>query len=439
MNPEAEERRRVIEEARRAAQEESPNGAEKEPILRVASEVTPEKVDWLWPGRLARGKISMLEGDPGLGKSCLTLEVAARLSRGQLLPDGIPLAPMGTLFLSAEDGVADTMVPRLIAAGADLPRIIILEGVRLANGGERLATIPDDLDVLEVIMTTRSLGLVVIDPLSVFLGDDINENKNQEVRKALTPVKNALERIKVAGWLLRHWTKAQSASPIYRGAGSIGLGGAARIVMMVAEDPEIADLRILAGVKENLSIKPPSLAYRVVSNHDNPDVAQIAWSGQSTWRAADLQGGRDDEEGTKLSEAKAWLTDYLRGGVTVKAKQVQKDAKDDGHSERTLDKAKKALGVKSIKNAIDDHWGWWLPTAPLPDLHPYDQDALHPSRARDYTVAPLHPNQNTHNNNNIYVHPYSAPLEGCTAPLAETDQGGNNARVSGVQDDPPPF
>jgi hypothetical protein len=343
------------------------NGAvDKEPIIIHAHEVVPASVEWLWYGILARGKISLLEGDPDLGKSTLTIEIAARLSRGQALPGAEPLPPVGTLFLSAEDGVADTIVPRLIAAGADLERIKILDGVRVREGEEGVATIPSDLDAIENALTAQRCALVIVDPLSVFLDDGINENHNQQVRKAMTPAMHMLERANAAGWMLRHWTKAQSVNAIYRGAGSIGLGGAARVVMMVAKDPEQPGVHVLARSKGNLTPPIPSRNFRLIGSPDNPQVATVTWAGLSDWQADDLQGQESMEESGKLADAKIWLADYLRGGVIVQANLVQRDGRKDGHQERTLDRAKKVLGVRSIKNVVDNHWGWQLPEAPLP-------------------------------------------------------------------------
>jgi len=354
-----ETRRRIKAELLAGAKAES-NGAGSGRIPRVvrANEVPPEKIEWLWPGRLALGKISLLEGDPGLGKSTLTLEIAARLSTGRPLPGGRILPPTGSLFLSAEDGVADTIVPRLMACGADLSRILILQGINTSEGEEGVQ-IPRDLDVIETLMTSEACSFVVVDPLAVFLGDDISENRNQEVRKALAPAQAMFERARVSGLLLRHLTKSQSANPVYRGAGSIGLGGAARVVMMVAEDPEIPGLRVLANVKENLSKPTPSLSYRLVENEINPDVGQIQWTGETHWSAKDLQTGVDQEEGDALKDAKEWLRDYLHGGIRAQAKQVYRDAKADGHAERTIDRAKKSLKIRSEKG--QDGWAWIMP------------------------------------------------------------------------------
>jgi archaellum biogenesis ATPase FlaH len=421
-----EERDRLLEEADRWL-----NGHERGRVLRQAraADIQPEKIEWLWPGRLARGKITLLEGDPGLGKSTLTIDIAAKLSTGTRLPWGVEIPPTGTLFMSAEDGVADTIVPRLIAAGADMTRIWIVDGID-TDEGEAGVQIPRDLNLIEEAMTRQDCSLVVVDPLSVFLGDEINENKNQEVRKALAPAKAMFERAKVAGLLLRHLTKSQSANPVYRGAGSIGLGGAARFVMMVGEDPEIPDVKVLANVKENIRTRDrvPSLTFQVVSAETDPDTAKIAWTGETRWKARDLQMV-DGEEGEALKEAKEWLADYLRGGIMAQAKQVLKEANANGHAERTIYRAKKALRIRSVKDGAGA-WGW-----KMEDCHEDCQTNIATPHAHDGDVGNLgNLPENTHNNTssdssvgnvfgNLQRSPWQSSKDANTANIANAYEG----------------
>lgn len=430
MTVSAEERRRTKERLEEQIKANG-RGPLREAVTLQASQVAPEKIEWLWPGRLALGKITLLEGDPGLGKSTLTLEMAARLSMGKPLPGGLILKPTGTLLLSAEDGVADTIVPRLMAAGANLGLVHIMEGIR-THEGEAGVQIPTDLDLIEEAMTLLGCSLVVMDPLSVFLGDDISENRNQEVRKALAPAKAMFERARVSGLLLRHLTKSQSANPVYRGAGSIGLGGAARIVMMVAEDPEIPGLRILAEVKNNLSKPAPSLSYRLISSPLDPDVGQIEWSGESRWAAKDLQAPHEEEEfGPKLGDAVEWLKEYLHGGVTVMVKQMQRDATAAGISEKTLKRARKAVGVVPTK---DGHGAWG---ARLPDPLPQEghrateQEGQSPrTRTNPDPLDPLSKNNvDTTNNTYISMAPLLAPLQEGLGPLPRRPTGSTGPGV----------
>ena len=450
------EREEVLNRARERVHQ---NGRERVRVPRkqYASEVTPEKIEWLWPGRLARGKITLLEGDPGLGKSTLTIDIAAKLSTGTRLPWGVELPPTGTLFMSAEDGVADTIVPRLIAAGADLRRIVIMDSIHTDEGEEGIQ-IPRDLDLIETVMHDDGCSLVVVDPLSVFLGDDINENKNQEVRKALAPAKAMFERARVSGLLLRHLTKSQSSNPVYRGAGSIGLGGAARFVMMVGEEPEIPDVKVLANVKENIRTRErvPSLTFQVVSAESDPDTAAIHWTGESAWKAKDLQMAVDEEEGDRLREAKEWLRDYLTGGVGATVKNIQKESRDAGHAWRTIERAKKALKVKSIKNPVDGVWVWRLDTM-------VDTDHVNTANENDEgrqeepakqnedlaraigNVGGLGTLPKNNNNNNDFIYSYDGGLLGGLPP----DVGGlESERINPVKPvnsakrvdkDPPPW
>jgi RecA-family ATPase len=160
----------------------------------LLSEVEPEQVEWLWPGRLPLGKLAVLDGDPGLGKSVVTLDVAARLSVGLELPDGQPCEPAGVVLLSAEDGLRDTIRPRLDAAGADSERIFALSTVVEAKGGERMISLTKDLTVIERAIERVEAGLVVVDPLTAFLSEKTDSHKDQDVRRALAPLAALAER-----------------------------------------------------------------------------------------------------------------------------------------------------------------------------------------------------------------------------------------------------
>ena len=166
-----------------------PNDHGREPVGVLASDVVPERVTWLSPGRLAAGKCTILDGDPELGKSTLSLELAARITRGDALPGGQPGAPRGVVMLSAEDGIADTIVPRLIAAGRRPVRVFILTGIRAADGAEDTVTVPGGLDAVEPAIRDMDAALLIVDPLVAFLGADVNSNRDQDVRRALAPAR----------------------------------------------------------------------------------------------------------------------------------------------------------------------------------------------------------------------------------------------------------
>lgn len=329
------------------------------------SAVEPERLRWLSRGRLAAGKLTILDGDPGLGKSTLLADWAARVSRGQPLPDGDACPPRGVVLLSAEDGVADTIRPRFEAAGGDLDRVLVLQTVPDAvspTGAGRLPTIPDDLHRLEEAIADADAALLILDPLMAYLGDHTNAHRDQDVRRALAPVAQLAERTGVAVVLVRHLNKAQNTQALYRGGGSIGIIGAARCGLLVAVDPDDPERRILAPTKSNLDRPPAALAFRLVAM-PGTDVARVEWIGQTGHTAAALLAAPDDEARSERDEAKAWLHDALATGP-VAAKEIRDRARQDDIARRTLDRAKAALGVQATRHGgigSQGHWEWALP------------------------------------------------------------------------------
>lgn len=344
------------------------------------SDVEAERLRWLSRGRLAAGKLTVLDGDPGLGKSTLLCDWSARVTRGDPLPDGEAGAPRGVVLLSAEDGLADTIRPRLEAAGADLERAVALVTVpdpADPSGIGRLPAIPDDLAYVERLIRDADAALLIVDPLMAYLGEGVNAHRDQDVRRALAPLAQMAERTGVAVVLVRHLNKAASAHALYRGGGSIGIIGAARCGLLVAADPDDDDRRVLAPIKANLARPPASLAFRLAPI-EGSDVARVEWIGETPHTARSLldvpvaeedRAERDQERGAR-AEARAWLRDALAAGP-VPAGDVQAAAKRDGVAPRTLDRAKGDLGVvASRQGGIADagRWAWRLPSpdgAPL--------------------------------------------------------------------------
>lgn len=329
-----------------------------------ASEVAPERLRWLWNGRLAAGKLSMMDGDPGLGKSTLVIDLIARITTGRPLPGaahGLP--PRGVVLLSAEDGPADTIVPRLIAAGADLGRVYILQGVTTSEGDDGGIAVPEALDVVEATIVAQDAALLVIDPLMAYLGAETSANKDQDVRRALAPLAAMLDRTGAACLAIRHLNKATGASALYRGGGSIGIIGAARVGLLVARDPDDEQACILAPLKNNLSKPPAGLRYRLDSV-PGADVARVVWDDAPvTFDASALLSAAGDEaNGSELDEARKWMNDYLNGAAKP-ADDVLREGKKAGFSEATLRRAKRALSVVSTKRGFgcEGRWAWSLP------------------------------------------------------------------------------
>lgn len=286
--------------------------SEKE-IGRLLSEVQPERVSWLWPGRIPLGKLCLIDGDPGTGKSGLTGDIAARVSAGLPLPDGHSCEAGGVVLLNAEDGLSDTIRPRLDAAGADTSRVLSLATTLDSEGHERMLSIPEDLSLIERGIWRVGAKLVIVDPLMAFLSGETNAHKDQDTRKALAPLAALAERTGVAVVVVRHLNKATGTNVLYRGGGSIGIIGAARSALLVAKDPEDENRRVLAPMKSNLAQPAPSLAFTLEETSNG--AVRVTWQGDTDLDAVKLlatSAGR--EEGEAFSEATEFLRELLRDG-----------------------------------------------------------------------------------------------------------------------------
>lgn len=336
--------------------------AGRRPVLVRVADVKAEQVAWLWPGRIPAGKITVLDGDPGLGKSTLTLDLAARVTTGSPMPDGSPPAgpAAGVVLLSAEDGIADTIRPRLEAAGADLARIVVLEAVTTEAGIDRPPSLPVDLVQLEQAVIDTDAALVVVDPLMAYLGGGTNSFRDQDVRAALHPLKQMAERTGCTIILVRHLNKATGPSAVYRGGGSIGIIGAARAGLLVAKDPKDENRRIVAPTKSNLGPPAPAMAYRLVQ-HELLGCAAVAWDGTTEHSADDLLRVEDEDERTERDEAADALRRLLGTGPRP-AKEVEREMTRSGFSKATTRRAKKAAGIETKKSSMEGGWHWHLPS-----------------------------------------------------------------------------
>ena len=269
---------------------------------------------WLSPGRLAAGKLTLLDGDPGLGKSTLLCEFAARLTRGEALPGGHSGPPRGVILLSAEDDLVDTIRPRIDAAGGDPSRVYAIPTLPQELGAGKLFAIPGHLTALEEIVPRLEVALVIVDPLLAFLDRRLNANNDQHVRRAGVALKDFAEHTGVAIVAVRHLNKSAGSNPLYRGGGSIGLIGAARCGLLLAADPDDPGRRILAASKANLAQPPASLAFRLLPV-PGADVPRVVWEGESSLTAADLlRPTTNREQASALNAVRAWLRGRLAAG-----------------------------------------------------------------------------------------------------------------------------
>lgn len=308
---------------------------------RFYSDVVKREVRWLWNLRIPLGKLSILDGDPGLGKSTAALDIAARVSRGDEMPDGRTGAWGCCLILSAEDDAEDTLQPRLEAAGADMGRCIDYYGVEQPDGSMLPPVYPHNLPSLETCIEENNAVLVVLDPLVAFIGAEegsTDTHRDSDVRRMLHPIARTAQRTGCAFLGIRHHNKGQGKA-VHRGAGSIAFSGAARTVHLIAEDPDDPTMRVWAGVKNNLAAPSPALSFEVIQEGG---ASRIQWLGTCDYSADALC---QEKKGPSKSEvAKEFLRDTLANG-SVRTAEVEAKAEARGISLATLSRARGALGV----------------------------------------------------------------------------------------------
>lgn len=323
-----------------------------------------EGIRWLWEPYLARGKLALLDGDPGVGKSLLTIDLAARLSRGQPLPNGAPSGrPHVSFLLSAEDG-PDVIRARAEAAGADLDRIVAVTG---ADGIP--LSFPRDLLSLVELARDQQPDLIVIDPITAFLLGGTAPNSDASVRHILSPLALLAERLDCAVLMVRHLRKAGAGKAILRGLGSIGFIASVRTGLLAAKHPSDPSLGVLAVVKSNVTGAAPSLGYRVKPDTVNRPV--IEWIGALDL-SADALGKIPEIPLRARDRATNWLRDQLAHGPR-KASDLLTAAAEANIPERTLDRAKAELGARShrIAEGGANVWYWYDPAAPWPADAPF--------------------------------------------------------------------
>lgn len=344
--------------------------------------ITPQRVRWLWPARIPLGKLTILDGDPGLGKSLIALDLAARVSTGRAMPDGATgdlTGPAGVVLLSAEDDPADTIRPRLDAAGGDAARVVLVPAIEeietTVEGGTvrrvRAVTLAD-IEPLRQAIRIMVAKLVIIDPLMPFLTARTDPHIDARVRGLLAPLAALAAEEETAVLVVRHLNKTGGTNPIYRGGGSIAFIGAARAGLLVAPDPddESGRRRVLAMTKSNLAEKAPSLQYTIEATDGGVPV--VRWLGESTFDArALLAAPSDDDDRSALEEACVFLREQLAAGP-VPARVVQAEARRAGIADKTLRRAKARLGVRATRVGFGSTggWMWALPAAGDPNPEP---------------------------------------------------------------------
>lgn len=311
-------------------------------VYRLA-DVEPERITWMWHGFLPHKKLVIVDGMPGVGKSTLTADIAAKVSRGISFPCGTENHARGVLFLAVEDGVADTIRPRVEAAGGDIDRVFSMAGV-MSQGQEVTPDLSLHMELIRNQVIEHDIGLIIIDPIMALLGGKVDSYRDQDVRTITTPLARLAEELDVIVLVVRHPNKSASSNALTRGGGSMAFIGAARVGWVVGKDPEDENRRILAVAKSNLAAMADSLQFQLVTD-ERFECARIEWLGKSAFTADNLYSEPNNEEKSQTDEAMEWLQDFLSGSE-VNSKTVKQKAADAGISEKALRRAREKLNVQ---------------------------------------------------------------------------------------------
>jgi hypothetical protein len=343
-------------------------GAPKRRLVTTpAAKIQREQVEWLEPGRVPIGLVTVLAGVGGLGKSQWTCLLAARLSRGELGEPGV------TLIATAEDSPGNTVIPRLEALEANLDLVQFLT-IKTNAGDEDGIAIPDDLPALQAMVAANGARLLVIDPLVAHLPSQIDSHRDQAVRRALAPLYRLASETGCAVVAILHLNKSQGMAPLARLGGSIAFGNAARSVLLLDREPDddTGTRRVLAHIKCNVAPLAPSLLYRVApivleakGTAPMVNTSRLELLGETEYDGQSILG--DESDRTALEEAVEFLRDWLADGERHQAGPIYKEAAKLHISDDSLKRAKRKLGVKGEKAGFQRGWEWWLPSAKSAD------------------------------------------------------------------------
>lgn len=306
-------------------------------------EVEAKSVEWLWYPYIPFGKITIIQGDPGEGKTTVALRLAALLSNGEKLPcDDVEREPVNVIYQTAEDGLNDTIKPRLLEAGADCSR------VKVIDESVHALTMLDER--LEQAIAETAARLVILDPIQAYLGADINMNSANETRAVMSRLSALAEKYQCAVVLVGHMNKGSGNKSSYRGLGSIDFQAAARSVLIVGRIKDNPEMRVMVQDKSSLAPEGEAIAFEL-----NKETG-FRWVGSYDITVDDLLSGVSRENKSELAEQ--LIRDTLQNGQ-VPQSVIMNKARAQGISKRMLDEAKKTLGVKSVRRS--NQWLWELP------------------------------------------------------------------------------
>lgn len=334
------------------------NGA---PVIINMGDVEPQEVKWLWPNRIPLGCLTVLNGYAGEGKSFVTIDLAARITRGLEWPDGTPSVKGSVLFLEGEDDLGYTVRPRLDASGADPTRVGIITAQlkRVASGElvEEQLSLVDTLPLERALNSNSEYRLVVVDPLGSYIGGDTDTAQDNAVRAILVPLAKLADKTGVAILLVTHSRKAAVSRADDLVMGSRAFTSATRSVIHLMHDPADKKRKLLLPGKLNLAPKPDGLAFTIGGSPPRIEWSDDAVDMDTDWLAA--QAGHAPKGSNALDEAKAFLLGALEAGPMPQSELVTQ-ATTEGISDRTLKRAKRELRIVSDKKGEGGSWRWKL-------------------------------------------------------------------------------
>lgn len=307
------------------------------------NEIAAKKVNWLWYPYIPYGKITLIQGDPGDGKTTFVLAVAALLTNGKPMPECKDTAePVTVIYQTAEDGLSDTIKPRLEEVGADCSRVIVIDE------SEQALTLSDER--IEQAIIKVNAKLLILDPLQAYLGVDVDMHRANEIRPIFKSLAGVAERTGCAIVIIGHMNKMNGTKGLYRGLGSIDITAAVRSILLVGRDKEIENTRIMAHLKSSLAPEGCPIAFEL--DRDNG----FRWVGAYDISIDDiLNGTRLEREPTKEIQAVSLITEMLRDN-DMPCNEIYNRLADHNISRRTAENAKQLVGVRSYKKGANWYW-----------------------------------------------------------------------------------
>lgn len=340
-----------------------------------ADEIEAKPLNPLWPGRFYIGKLTTLAGIPDQGKSVVTCDIAARVSRGAAWPDGEGHAPLGmAIILSAEDDPADTITPRLMAAGAALDKVLIINSLVADKSRKRMFSIADDLHRLTLLVRRYpDTRLLIIDPANAYMGTSKEHDsfRDSDVRAVLGPVKEWAEEHQIAVLIVTHFKKGGSGRAIDQVMGSLAFTALSRSAWAFIEEKDgngvATGRKLMARIKQNISAPVDALTYRLVGVEVGEGIPapKVEWGEEVIGSADDLMTSGQSKRSPKLNAAMSFLLELLTDAPAPVA-QIMKAAREAGHAEKTLNRARAELGVESYQE--ERQWFWRLGDTEVPTL-----------------------------------------------------------------------